>query len=90
MPSNPKLLAEETASPDSTFVDGGLFVHRKGVIEILSSILELGGLNFHEDELTMAPTSVAMPTPERESVYAFRCGAVVLSVEKVRQDLRIR
>ena len=25
MPSNPKLLAEETASPDSTFVDGGLF-----------------------------------------------------------------
>ena len=62
---------------------------KKAVSENLSSILELGGLNFHEDNLAMAPTSVAIHTPERDSVYAFRCGAVVLSVEKVRQDLRI-
>ena len=64
-------------------------VRRKGVIEILSSILELGGLNSNEDELAMAPTSVAIPTPERDSVYALRCGAVVLFVAVVRQDLRI-
>ena len=90
MPSNPKLLAEETASPDSTFVDGGLFVRRKGVIEILSSNSKLGGLISSEDNLTMAPTSVAIQTPERDSVYAFRCGAVVLSTAKVRQDLELR
>ena len=40
-------------------------------------------MNFHEDNLTMAPASVAIHSPERDFVYAFRCGAVVLSVEKV-------
>ena len=43
--------------------------------------------NIYEDNLAMAPTSVAIHTPERDSVYAFRCGAVVLSVNVGSQDL---
>ena len=56
-------------------------VRRKGVIEILSSILELGGLNSNEDELAMAPTSVAIPTPERDSVYAHGVGLSSYSLQ---------
>ena len=37
----------------------------KGVIEILSSVLKLGGLKRSEDRIAIAPTSVAytMPSP---------------------------
>ena len=73
-------MAEETASWDSTFVDGGLSVRRKGVIEILSSNFKLGRLKLHEGNLSMAPTSVAIPIPEREKYMLYRCGAVILSV----------
>ena len=80
----------EAASQSQHFVDGGVISTEEGVIEILSSNSKLGGLNFHEDNLTMAPTSVAIPMPEGASVYALRCGAVVLSTAKVRQDLELR
>ena len=49
-------------------------IHRKGVIEILSLVFKLGRLKLCEDNLTMAPTSVAIPTPERDFVYAHGVG----------------
>ena len=69
----------EAASQSQHFVDGGVISTEEGVIEILSSNSKLGGLISSEDNLTMAPTSVAIPMPEGASVYALRCGAVVLS-----------
>ena len=80
----------EAASQSQHFVDGGVISTEEGVIEILSSNSKLGGLISSEDNLTMAPTSVAIPMPEGASVYALRCGAVVLSTAKVRQDLELR
>ena len=87
MPSNPKLLAEETASPDSTFVDGGLFVRRKGVIEILSSNFKLGRLKLHED------TYIGSYTHTREGkVYALSVWGchLIRVVGKPRPEVRIR
>ncbi len=63
----------------------------KGVIEILSSNSKLGGLISSEDNLTMTPASLAIPMPEMGRLYMLnRCGAVVLSTAKVRQDLELR
>ena len=47
---------------------------KKGVIEILYLVFKLGRLKLCEDNLTMAPTSVAIPTPERDFVYAHGVG----------------
>lgn len=43
----------------------------------------------NEDTMTMTPTSVAIPMPERAQYMLYRCGAVVLFIAKVRQDLKV-
>ena len=75
-----KKTAEAAYTNFQLFVEMAEQSVEKGVIEILSSNFELGRLKFHGDNLTMTPTSVAIPMPERVQYMLYRCGAVVLSV----------
>ena len=70
----------------------------KGVVDILSSIFELGRWNGNEDKMTMAPASVAYCRRvshasvcgiSRRIYKLYRCGAVVLFIAKVDQDLNM-
>ena len=62
----------------------------KGVIEILSSNIELGGLNSYEGKVCNSTALVADVLSRMTVHIANRCGAIVLSVGKVRQDLKKR
>ena len=54
----------------------------KGVIEILSSIIELGGLKCSEDKVGNS-TALMAYDPQRFADYiANRCGAIVLSAAR--------
>lgn len=76
-----KKTAEAAYTNFQLFVEMAEQSVEKGVIEILSSNFELGRLKFHGDNLTMTPTSVAIPIPKRVLYMHYRCGAVILSME---------
>lgn len=64
----------ETTSRKSYILFKGGAVHLKGVIEILSSHFKLGRLKSSEDIMTMAPASVAIPSPERDKYMLIGVG----------------
>ena len=54
----------------------------KGVIEILSSIIELGGLKCSEDKVGNSTTLMAYDPQRFADCIANRCGAIVLSAAR--------